>query len=177
VLKLLIAVILIGLPVYAQAQSSQDQSAGGCGSSKDGWDVSTTKQPPPAPKPESGKALVYIIQTMVDAPPIGGNKATTRLGMDGNWIGANHGNSYFYFSVDPGEHSLCTDWQSVLYTRSGLVSATDLNAQAGEMYYFRISVRDVTNYRDGDVEIAPMARAEARLLLQDSQFATSHPKK
>jgi hypothetical protein len=176
-LKLLIAALLLGIPICAQAQSSQDQSVGGCGSSKDGWDVSTVKQQPPAPTPESGKALVYVVQTMVDAPPIGGNKATTRLGMDGTWIGANHGNSYFYFSVDPGPHSLCTDWQSVLYTRSGLVSAADLNARAGKTYYFRISVRDVTNYRNGDVEIEPIARSEANLLLRNSEFASSHPKK
>jgi Protein of unknown function (DUF2846) len=176
-LKLLLAAILIVWPVCALAQSADDQNAGGCGSSKDGWDVKTDKQHPAAPKPEPGKALVYVVQTMVDAPVIGGTKATTRLGLDGSWIGANHGNSYFFFSVAPGEHSLCTDWQSTFYTRSGLVSATDLDAQAGATYYFRIRVRDVTNYRNGKVDIEPMARSEAKLLLSNSEFATGHAKK
>jgi len=63
----------------------------------------------------------------------------------GMWIGANHGNSYFYFPVDPGERSICTGWQSALYTRSDLASAADLSAQSGRTYYFRIGVRDVTN--------------------------------
>jgi hypothetical protein len=176
-LKILIVVLLFGVPICARAQSSEDQSSGGCGPSKDGWDVKTAKEHPPAPKPQDGKALVYVFQTMVDAPPIGGNKATTRLGVDGAWVGANHGDSYFFFSVDPGEHSICTDWQSTLYTRSGLAAAADLKAQSGATYYFRIRVRDVTNYRSGDVEIAPMDKSEARLLLGKSEFATSHPKK
>jgi len=175
-LKILIVALLFGLPVYTQAQSSKDQS-GGCGSSKDGWDVKTVKEHPPDPQPQDGKALVYVIQTMVDAPLIGGNKATTRLGMDGTWVGANHGDSYFSLSVDPGEHSICTDWQSALFTRSGLVSAADLNAKAGMTYYFRIRVRDVTNERSGDVEIERIYKSEARLLLPKSEFATSHSKK
>ncbi|MGB9068634.1 MAG: DUF2846 domain-containing protein [Candidatus Acidiferrales bacterium] len=176
-LRFLIVALLLGAPICTQAQSSQDHSAGGCGSSKDGWDVKTVKDHPPTPKPADGKALVYVVQTMVDAPVIGGNKATTRLGVDGIWIGANHGNSYFFFPVDPGEHSICTDWQSAFYTRSGLVSAADLHAQAGRTYYFRVRVRDVTNYRSGDVEIERLAKSEARLLLGNSEFAASHAKK
>jgi Protein of unknown function (DUF2846) len=176
-LKILVVALILGLPLLTQAQSSEDRSDGGCGSSKAGWDVKTAKDHPPAPKPQDGKALVYVIQTMVDAPVIGGNKATTRLGVDGAWVGANHGDSYFFFPVDPGEHSICTDWQSTLYTRSGLASAADLNAEAGGTYYFRIRVRDVTNYRQGDVEIEPIARAEANLLIGHSSFSTSHPKK
>jgi len=130
-----------------------------------------------APKPPDGKALVYVVQTMVDAPVIGGNKATTRVGLDGAWVGANHGDSYFTFPVDPGHHSVCTDWQSVLYTRSGLASAADLDAQAGRIYYFRVSVRDVTNYRSGDVEIESIDKSEARLLMGKSKYATFYPKK
>jgi hypothetical protein len=174
--KILIVVLLFALPIYTQAQPPDDQS-GGCGSSRDGWDVKTVKDHPPDPKPEDGKALVYVIKTMVDAPLIGGNNASTRLGVDGTWIGANHGNSYFFFPVDPGQHSICTDWQSILYTRAGLVSGADFNARAGMTYYFRIRVRDVTNERSGDIEIERIYKSEARLLLPKSEFATSHPKK
>jgi hypothetical protein len=176
-LKILIVTLFLGLPIYTRAQSSEDQNGSGCGSSKDGWDVKTVKERPPAPKPQDGKALVYVIQTMVDKPVIGGNSATTRLGLDGTWIGANHGDSYFFFPVDPGEHSICTDWQSAFYTRSGLASAADLNAEAGKIYYFRLKVRDVTNYRSGEVKIEPIDKAEARLLMGNSEFATSHAKK
>jgi hypothetical protein len=175
-LKILVVALLFGLPAYTQAQSSKDQS-GGCGSSKDAWDVATVKEHPPDPQHQDDKALVYVIQTMVDAPPIGGTKATTRLGVDGAWVGANHGNSYFFFPVDPGHHSICTDWQSALFTRSGLVSAVDFNGKAGKTYYFQIRVRDVTNESNGQVEIDRIYKSEAGLLLPKSEFATSHPKK
>lgn len=99
-LKILIVALLLGLPVYAQAQTSDDQS-GGCGSGKDGWDVKTVKNHPPAPNPQDGKALVYVVQTMWVQPGlvIGSDKATTRVGVDGAWVGANHGDSYFFFRL------------------------------------------------------------------------------
>jgi hypothetical protein len=178
-LKILLVALLLGLPIFTQAQSSDDQSDGGCGSSKAGWDVKTVKDHPPSPKPQDGKALVYVVQTMWVQPGIviGSEKATTRVGVDGTWIGANHGDSYFFFPVDPGEHSICTDWQSTFYARSGLASAADLNAEAGATYYFRVKVRDASQYRPGEVKIEPIDKSEARLLLGRSSFSTSHPKK
>jgi hypothetical protein len=178
-LKLLLVGLLLGLPILTQAQSSEDQIGGGCGSSKDGWDVKTVKDHAPAPTPQDGKALVFVVQTMWEQPGlvIGSDKATTRVGVDGAWIGANHGDSYFFFSVDPGEHSICTDWQSTFYIRSGLASAADLNAQAGGRYYFRVKVRDTTQYREGEVKIEAIDKAEAGLLIGRSSFSTSHAKK
>ncbi len=178
-LKFLLVALLLGLPVLTQAQSPDDQSGGGCGSSKAGWDVKTVRDHPPSPHPQDGKALVYVIQSMWDHPGIviGGDKATTRVGIDGAWVGANHGDSYFFFPVDPGEHSICADWQSTFYARSGLASAADLNVQAGGIYYFRVKVRDATQYRPGEVKIEPIDKSEAQLLLGSSSFSASHPKK
>jgi hypothetical protein len=78
-----VLLLLLGLPIHTQAQSSDDQGGSGCGPSRDGWDVKTAKEHTSAPKPPDGKARVYVVQTMVDAPVIGGNKATTRVGLDG----------------------------------------------------------------------------------------------
>jgi hypothetical protein len=39
---------------------------------------------------------------------------TVRIGLDGTWAEASHGKSYFAFSVTPGEHHLCANWQSVI---------------------------------------------------------------
>ena len=83
-----VLLLLLGLPIHTQAQSSDDQGGSGCGPSRDGWDVKTAKEHTSAPKPPDGKARVYVVQTMVDAPVIGGNKATTRVGVDGAWVGA-----------------------------------------------------------------------------------------
>ena len=51
--------------------------------------------------PEPGKARAYFIQ---DARAF-----TTNFGVDGAWVGANNGNSYFSVSIEPGLHHLCTD--------------------------------------------------------------------
>ena len=37
-----------------------------------------------------------------------------KLAVDGAWVGANHGNSYFSVSVEPGEHHVCVTLQSSL---------------------------------------------------------------
>jgi len=36
------------------------------------------------------------------------------MAMDGAWVRANHGNSYFALSVEPGEHHVCVTLQSSL---------------------------------------------------------------
>jgi hypothetical protein len=175
-LKIALAAILFVAPIAAQGQ---DHSAGGCGPSNVNFDVKTSKNKPVAPSPPAGKALVYVIETMWEEPglQIDGLKVTTRVGVDGAWVGAIHGDSYFFFPVDPGEHSVCTDWQSSIFTRSRLASAADLTADAGQVYYFRTKVRDETKDRPGEVKIEPIDEAEAKLLISSSTFSTSHAKK
>jgi hypothetical protein len=52
--------------------------------------------------PASGKAIVYFLQDDLKygARP----RPTTRFAIDGNWFRATHANSFFYVSVDPGDH-------------------------------------------------------------------------
>lgn len=174
-LKIVLAAILLAVPIA----QGQDHSAGGCGPSNVNFDVKTTKNRPAAPAPPAGKALVYVIETMWEQPGINidGLKVTTRVGVDGVWVGAIHGDSYFFFPVDPGEHSICTDWQSSFSTRSRLASAADLTAEAGQVYYFRTKVRDETKDRPGEVKVEPIDAAEGNLLLSSSTFSTSKAKK
>jgi hypothetical protein len=67
------------------------------------------------------------------------HKAIVKVGLDGAWVGANHGTSYLSFPVEPGEHHLCAEWQlgeapsSIRYT----VSLTSLRAEPGQTYYIR----------------------------------------
>jgi hypothetical protein len=176
--KILLVTLLLSLPILTRAQN-YDHSAGGCGPKKTQFDVKTTKVQPPAPKPGDRAALVYVIEWMWLEPGINidGAKPTTRVGVDGSWVGANHGDSYFFFPIDAGNHSICTDWQSAFYARSGLASAADLVADAGGVYYFRVKVRDADHDRPGEVKIEQIDAAEGRLLVAASEFATSHQKK
>lgn len=178
----LLIAFLLAAPAIMFAQGS-DHTAGGCGPSKTQFEVKTTKDRPAAAQPPAGKALVYVIQTAWTEPGlvIGSQKPITRVAIDGSWIGANHGESYISFPVEPGAHSICTDWQSAFYERADLASAADLNAEAGTTYYFRVKVHDPSQDQrhdfQGKVEIEPIDASEARLLIGNSEFATSHPKK
>jgi hypothetical protein len=63
-----------------------------------------------------------------------------RIGLDGQWVGANHGNTYFYFPVDPGDHNFCANWQSSHGRLLKLSSAVSLTAEEGQVYYFPTKV-------------------------------------
>jgi len=65
--------------------------------------VKTEKGQHPA-QPNAEKELVYIIEDDSDFGSF--PKPTTRIGVDGNWVGATHGNPKFSFFVDPGIHHL-----------------------------------------------------------------------
>ena len=71
---------------------------------------------------------------------------TVRFGMDGAWVGANYGNSYFALTVDPGVHHLCASWQSALERLQKNVDLTSLTAEPGQVYYFAAQV--TLNSRD-----------------------------
>lgn len=101
----LILLFLLACPTFATAQTGSS-----CGPANVKFDIATTKELPLAPTPQPGKALVYFLQD--DLKYNWAPRPTTRFGIDGAWVGATHGNSYFYVFVDAGEHHLCANWQS-----------------------------------------------------------------
>ena len=179
-MKSLLAVLLFAMPMIARGQETQDAAtlarAAGCGPSEVEFNVKTDKNQHPAPKPETGKAMVYVFDTIKLDPGIVIGNVTLRIGLDGSWMGANHGDSYFYFPVDPGEHHICAQWQSSLEIRSKLASAASLTAEAGQVYYFR-AIADARTHDRGAVRLEELDPAEALLLTGSSAFSTSHPKK
>src|SRR5262245_51509116 len=160
---------LFASPVFAQDPSVSCN--GGCGPSEGQFDVTSGKSHPAA-KPESGKALVYVIEDIERGP-------TMRLGLDGAWIGANKGKSYFFFSLDPGDHQVCTKWQSGVFKKTAerMGSAITLTAEAGKTYYLRIQAFE-RNHRKGingdwTVKLEPVETAEGQFLVSSSWFSTS----
>jgi len=166
--KCLLAVLLLAAPLIAQTPANQppkDQAeialnAAGCGPSAVSFDVTTDKNLHPLPQPEAGKALVYVIN-WVDT--------TTRVGMDGSWIGAIHYRSYFSFSAEPGDHRVCLN--SPRENLRG--SALTIRAAAGQTYYLFLSPRE-EGVRWKLEEIDP---ARGLFLIASSALSTSHPKK
>jgi hypothetical protein len=153
-------------PVVAQDDAAAARAAAGCGPSGEMFNVQTTDQKHPVGQAEPGKALVYFFVDFINAP-------TMRVGMDGNWVGANEGKSYFFFPVEPGEHNICSEWQSGTFKKSSerVGEAIHLTAEAGKTYYLRL----IFSYQRMSLEMED--EAEGHFLIGSSLFASSETKK
>lgn len=86
--------------------------------------------------PEAGKARIYFIhEAGLPFTRLTFAYPTSKFAIDGAWVGADHGNSYFSASVDPGEHHLCATLQSSLV--EDRVELAHFLAEAGKVYYYR----------------------------------------
>lgn len=148
-----------------------------CGPAQEKFEVALRDQAEPAPI-ENGKALIYVIQddTAFDSTP----RPTTRIGVDGNWIGATRSNSYLRAAIDPGEHHLCVRWQGFVAFRMGMkMAALHFTAEPGKSYYFRVRNWYTSNHSraGGDIDFAALDTDEGQLLANQYSFSSSHPKK
>ena len=115
--KLALGVVIFATTVWAQDNSSPQMQAG-CGPDQAKFEVQRHAHLHPTGTPESGKALVYVFgDSELDNTAIHIGGLITRVGVDGAWVGAYEHKSYTYFSVNPGEHRLCTSQQSSLKSR------------------------------------------------------------
>jgi hypothetical protein len=169
--KTILAVVLFAPTVFAQDHPAAAAANGGCGPSEIQFDVKTNENQHPVATPEAGQALVYVFEDMEHGP-------TMRVGLDGAWVGANKGKSYFFFSVNPGDHQLCTNWQSGIFKKTAkrIGSAITLKAEPGKVYYLRIQVYERSE-QDHNVKLEPVESAEGQFLIAASKFSTFHPKK
>jgi hypothetical protein len=170
-MKALLVLLFVALPAFGQNQPSGTAVAPGCGPAKTEFEVTTGQDPHPSSRATDGKALVYFLQD--DKEFASRPRPTVRFGVDGAWAGATHSNSYFYVSVDPGEHHLCASWQGEFsLTPQRRDAAFLFTAEAGHVYYFRAD----DSSRLPGVIFKPVNSDEALLLMSKFLFSTSHPK-
>jgi hypothetical protein len=93
--------------------------------------------------------------------------------LDGTWAGANHGNSYFSVSVDPGEHHVCVTLQSSLVAQR--VELAHFTAVADTAYYYR--TRLVMSRSMELLELEPIDNDQGKYLVASFALAVSNPKK
>jgi hypothetical protein len=120
-MRTILVMLIFAACAFAQDKPTNAAVAPGCGPASVKFDVNADAHAHPMSQPEAGKALVYFIED--DTNFLSTPKPTTRLGIDGSWVGANHGNSYFYLSLEPGEHHLCASWQSKVVLLAGQQTA------------------------------------------------------
>lgn len=133
---MLFAVVLITLLAATALAQVPNPSTAACGPENVSFKVSLKSQHS-VEQPEPGKARVYFIHDSGTEGVIGGTLGypTVKVAMDGAWLGANHANSYFSVSAEPGEHHLCVTLQSSLVLQR--VELAHFTAAADAVYYFR----------------------------------------
>ncbi len=178
-LKHLVVSFFLVATVFAQVPDLR--SAAGCGPADVKFDVKTDKRHVAVTKSVPDKALVFVISQQksavnVSSFPFGTERAITRVGLDGNWVGANHGNSYVSFTANPGVHHVCTDWQSVVPSKQKLSGAADLPAEAGKTYYYLAEVMIESQDHPPRLWLKAVDESEGLLLLSKSESSTGKAK-
>ena len=159
---------LVALSAFAQ----DNLAAPGCGDPSAKLSIETHHAGNAPMQPDAGKALVYVIENDSNFASI--PKPTTRTGIDGKWIGATHGNSYFYFAVDPGVHHLCASWQrAVVLGRGRQVSALHFTAEPGGVYFFEVKnvFQDTRTSALLDSTLQPIDSDEGQVLVGKYQLS------
>jgi hypothetical protein len=170
-MRVMILVMLLTVSAFAQEQSADVSAA--CGPQDVDLSVKQDGSQHTLSQPQPGKALIYFIQETGSATCLLG-PCVTRIGLDGAWVGAFKHNSYFFVSVDPGEHHACMNVQSP--TPLGkLMAFAQVTAEAGKIYYLgtKASARTSTTR----LEIDPMDSDQAKYLIGSSPLSVSQQKK
>jgi hypothetical protein len=162
-----IAFVSLLFAASAIAQSSSAVAPAACGPANVDFEVKLNYAVHTVEQPEAGKARIYFIHdagtSAVFAYP------TTKIGVDGAWVGAENSNSYFSVSVEPGEHRLCATLQSSLVDDQ--VDLAHLTAQAGKTYFFR--TRLVMSGKVELLEFEPIESDQGKYLI--AAFAQTAP--
>ena len=176
--KYLFVALLLTSSAFGQSPNTADlRTAAGCGPAKAHIDVKIDKKQHAAVQSEPGKALVFVVTEYESDPRLQViGHITTRVGLDGNWVGANHQGSAFSFTVEPGAHRICSDLQSsVPRTTRKLSSASDLLAEPGVSYYYRVVLSELPG-RPLAFRLESLEVADGILMASKSSRSTSKVK-
>ncbi len=137
-MKTLVLFLVVTVPLMAQSPDAR--TAAGCGPGEFKFNLKTGKSDHAISRPEPGRAALYVIQQVQqNIVCLGGCPSTVRIGVDRAWAAAVKHDSYALFSIEPGEHHLCSDW--MFRDKSAIrLSATTVKAQPGVIYYYLIEL-------------------------------------
>jgi len=173
-ISLFVVLILLGSFARGQEIASAPAAKAACGPENVKFEVKLVDQSQqPILNPGSSKAVVYILHDYPRVPMV--RLLTTRMGVDGAWVGANEGRSYFGFVIDPGVHHLCVSGQWGRLISPPSIVLHRVAARAGETYYFRVRF---LNSGIGGIgfDLEAVDEDEGQFLRQTSMYSTSHPK-
>jgi len=170
-----IALLLLCASLFPATQSLAKSKAilpDGCGDDSVEFDAKLEKDSPAFAGPAAGKAIIVFVETMPGEQKM---QTTTRFGVDGTWVGATKGDSYFTLNVEPGEHNLCASMQSAQQKmKKAFTHVATVTAEAGKVYYFE---SQITIIPLPSLEFSQLSEAEGKYRIKAWKFATSKPKK
>ena len=165
-MRTLDAVFLMSCCAVGQDKAAVSAAEGACGPQDVKFVVNADNSQHPTPVPESGKALLYVVQE---------EKITSRLGVDGKWVGADKGRTYFVVPIEPGDHHLCAMGR---LGAAHWVSLRQLKAEPGATYYLVPHIVGEAVYSiDSKFTLSIADPDEGKYLVARAKFSTSHPKK
>jgi len=153
----------------AQDAASAARAAAGCGPNQIQFDVKTDKTQHPQAPADAARAVIYVFSERVAFDQ------TYRIGVDGKWMGATRDQSYFFFTVEPGEHRLCWDLQKNQDRLTDQGAASTFTAEPGKTYFFMTTLR-------GNTETTPRWKfelidgAEGMFLVSSWPLSTYRPR-
>jgi hypothetical protein len=166
---------LISSTLLGSLAFAQDQGAPGCGEQNIKFAVKSKKEQHNA-QPDPGKALLYFLQD--DSNFNSHPRPTTKIGIDGSWVGAMQSNAYFFVSVDPGVHHLCAAWQTTVGPGSShKTAAAHFTADPNGVYYFVVKDTWWQDAGASGIALKPLDSDEGQLMANKFSFSTSQPKK
>ncbi len=174
-MKTIVALILFAASAFAQQKTAIASAEAACGPKEVSYDTETVKNQPVA-QVETGKAQVYVIEVF-DKVVGEISRPTLRVGLDGSWVGADKGDSYIAFPVDPGEHHLCTSWQSHWKRFSKQAGFAGFTAEPGKVYYFRARIMEQGGSNGASnfsLDLEPVNNDEGKFLVASSALSVSH---
>jgi hypothetical protein len=166
-MKRFLAAFALFISISATAQNADAIYQRACGPKEPSFNVQLVRKQPPA-APEPGKALVYFIQKAT------GGYFTTRVGLDGAWVGVIQHDSYIVVSVAPGEHHACAASLNRKHLEAELVHFT---AEAGKTYYYLVyGIEPNTEYAFSAMEFFSPDSDEALALIASDPQSIATPK-
>lgn len=129
---LLVSLLLVSGTLQVCCQKRTNPVSSACGAEEITFRVTAARDHSRL-LPAGTKANVYVLQDILDSPTLGAS--TTRIGMDGKWLGANRKRSYSAFTINAGLHHICVDWYDNANPRSLVLYRLD--AVPGGVYYLR----------------------------------------
>lgn len=168
-MKVAVIALIFSAPVFAQAPPAASTAA--CGPANVGFKVKLDESRHTLEQPDPGKAQVYFLQDAGTGVTLG--YPTVKLAIDGAWVGANHGNSYFSVYVEPGEHHVCVMLQSSLVAQR--VELAHFTAEADRVYYYR--TRLIMSRSVELLELSSIDSDQGKYLIASFPHSLSSPKK